>query len=424
MVNSESYYNLRLYNQASTNYDSLQGRDVPLNIINMLRLNDFTRQILFRVVPILLGLLIILIMYLVLHKQNISERTIHAIVALTITSPIFIYVFTDYKLYSFIIFLNMLGVYFLMQNKILPSSVVFSIIPFIDLFSGIVTATILLVYIISNPKNKNNVRLTAIILATSIFLSSIINVYFGYNLLHMFRFNIHNILVDIGANIGISFSVIILTIIGMILLWENGWRNLVIYILLTLIVIIALFNDTIRVYLNFILMIYAGFAFIYLNRRKWSIAIIKKTTILLIICSLFFSTLVYTTQLVRSDPTSEYVDALLFLKNQSLETEVILSSPNEGYFIEHYATRAVFVDDLTRYYNFKKYSDLEIIATSRNLERTENILKENNIKYVVIGKEFEPYLKEKEGLLFLIETSHKFVQIYKNSAVEIWMYNS
>jgi len=424
MINSDAYYNVRVYNQGDTNYDSLQSRDTPINIINLVRLNDFVRQILFRIVPIVLGLLTVLLAYGILRKQNISERTIHAIIALIITSPIFIYVFTDYKIYSFVIFLNMLGMYFLLQNKTLPSGIVLAIIPFIDLFSGFVTAILLLIYSISSPKNKTNIQITSMILFTSIVLSAIINIYYGYNLLHILQFNIHNILTDIGAGVGVSFSIIILTVIGMILLWENGWRNLVTYILLMLVTAASLFNDTIRIYLSFIIMIYAGFAFIYLNKRKWSIAIIKKTTLLLIICSIFFSTLVYTTQLVRSDPTPGYVDALVFLKNQSLPTEVILSSPVDGYFIEYYSDRAVFVDDLTRYYHNKKYSDLDVIASSRNLERTENLFKEYNIKYVIIGKEFEPYLREKEGLLFLIETSNKFISVYKNSDVEIWMYNS
>ncbi len=423
VVNSEAYNNMRLYDEQSTNYDSLQNRDIPFNVLNFIQLNDLLKSLLFKLIPILLGLITIFIAYFTLKKQNISEKTVLAILALIITSPIFIYVFTDYKVYSFIIFLNILGAYFLTQNKILPGSVVLSIIPFIDLFSGIMTAIILLIYIVTNPKNKSNIKIVFMILSASVVLTSIINIYYGYNLFHMFKFNIHNILVDIGANIGVSFSIIILTIIGMVLLWENGWRNLLTYILLFFVAILALFNDTIRIYLNFIIMIYAGFAFIYLNKRKWSIAIIKKTTILLIICSIFFSTLVYTTQLVRSDPSSEYIDALLFLKNQSLDNEVIFCDPVEGYFIEYYSNRTVFIDDSTRYYNLKKYDYLNIIASSRNLDRTEAIFKENGVKYVIISKNFEPYLKEKEGLLFLIETSNKFVKVYNNSDVEIWMYN-
>jgi hypothetical protein len=129
------------------------------------------------------------------------------------------------------------------------------------------------------------------------------------------------------------------------------------------------------------------------------------------------------TKIVRSEPTPEYIDALNFIKAQSLPSEVILSNPTNGYLIEYYSERMVFVDDSTKYYDRTKYDNMSVIASSRNLERTEKLLKDYNIKYILIDQEFEQYLKEKEGLLFIIDTSNKFTSIYKNSHVEVWMYN-
>jgi len=423
MTNSEAYNNIRLYDQGDVKYDSLQGHSIPLNIINLIRLNDYARQILFNIIPIILGLLTVALIYLILHKQNISEKTIIAIVVLIIVSPIFTYVFTDYKVYSFIIFLNMLGLYLLMDENVMFSSAAFAIIPFIDPFSGIVTLVLLLTYMFSNQKHRTNIKITSIALLTAVVLSLILNTYYGYNILHMFQFNLHNVLTDIGANIGVSFSIIILTTIGLILLWENGWRMLVTYVALLLIIVASLFNDTIRIYMNFVIMVYAGFAFMYLNKRKWSISIIKKTTVLLIICSIFFSTLVYITKISRSEPTPEYIEGLKFINNQSLSTEVILGSPTNGYITEYYTERMVLVDESTQYRDTQRYIDMENITSSRNLERTEKLLKQYNIKYIIVDKEFEPYLIEREGLLFLIETSQKFTSIYKNSKMEVWMYN-
>jgi uncharacterized membrane protein len=170
-------------------------------------------------------------------------------------------------------------------------------------------------------------------------------------------------------------------------------------------------------------MIYAGFAFVYLNKRKWSISIIKKTTVLLIICSIFFSSLVYITKITRSEPTPEYIDGLQFIKEQSLPTEVILASPENGYIVEYYTERMVLVDDMTKYRDYQKYIDMDNLTSSRNLDRTQKLLNEYNIKYIIIDQEFEPYLTNKEGLLFLIETSQKFTSVYKNNNIEIWMYN-
>jgi len=422
MTNSEAYNNIRIYNQGNIQYDSLQGHSTPINILNFIRLNESASNILFNVVPILLGLATIILAYLVLHKQNISEKTIVAIIALMIVSPIFIYAFTNYKIYSFVIFLNVLGLYFLMHDKIMFSVAAFVTIPFIDPFSGFVTIALLLTYMFSNQKYHTSTKIISIALFASVILSLILNSFYGYSILHMATFRMDNILTDIGANIGVSFSIIILTIIGLILLWEDGWRTLVTYILLLIFFVISLFNDTVRIYINFIIMIYAGFAFIYLTRRKWSITIIKKTTILLIICSIFFSTLVYTTKIIRSEPTPDYVDALKFVKEQSLPTEEILCSPTIGYVVEYYSERKAFLDDSIQYYNKQRHADLDIIASSRNLDRTEKLLKQYNIKYIIMDTEFESYLEDKEGLLFLIDTSNKFKSIYKNNDVEVWMY--
>jgi len=423
MADSVAYNNIRLYNQGDISYDSLQGHSIPLNIINLIRLSDFARQILFNIIPILLGLATVALLYLVLQKQNISEKTIVTIIALVIVSPIFMYAFTDYKIYSFVIFLNVLGLYFLMHDNIMFSSAALAIIPFIDPFSGFATLALLLIYVFISPKHRASVKIASIVLLAAVVMSVILNSYYGFDVLRMFQFSMHNILTDIGANIGISFSIIILATIGLILLWENGWRTLVTYALLLLFIIVSLFNDMMRIYMNFVIMIYAGFAFIYLNKRKWSISIIKKTTVLLIICSIFFSSLVYITKMTRSEPSPEYVDGLKFINEQSLPTEVILSSPSNGYIIEYYTERMVLVDDSTITHDSQKYADMENISSSRNLDRTEKLLKDYNIKYIIVDAEFEPYLTDKEGLLFLIDTSQKFTSVYRNNNIEVWMYN-
>jgi len=422
MVNSEVYYNMRIYSQNVTSYDSLQGHNIQFNILNLIRIDKELGETLLKIIPIILGIITILLSYLILRKQNIPEKTSLAITILLLISPIFIYTFTDYKMYSVIMFLNILGAYLLVNDRILFSTVVFATIPLIDPFSGLITLMLLLTYMFSNYKHRTGCKIVSIAITASIILSTILNIYYGYALRLMFRFSLQNPITDIGADIGISFSIIILTIIGLILLWEDGWKNLVAYIILLLFMVTSLFNHNIRIYMNFIIMIYAGFAFIYLNRRKWSINIIKKTTVLLIICSIFFSSLVYITKTIRSDPTPEYVDALKFIESQSLPTEVILCSPNKGYLVEYYTNRMAFTDDSTKYIDKNKYDLLEFIASSRNLERTEEVLINYNIKYILIDDDFEPYLKEKEGLLFLIENSQKFTNIYQNEHLTVWMY--
>jgi hypothetical protein len=427
--NSDTYLHMRLNIIETIHYDELQARSTQFNILNLIRFNelspnnDLLQKIFFRVIPILLGALSILFAYLTLYKQNVPEKTTLTILALIISSPIFIYLFGDYKIYAFTIFLSILGIYLLTHNRSLLSGIIFAIIPFIDLLSAIIVFIGLSIYLLSNHKHKHIIRITTIIIFGAILLSMLINISKNYPISNIFIFYAHNILTDIGAEIGISFSILILAIIGLTLLWENGWRNMLLYSIIILLFAISIFNDIVRIYVGLIMMIYAGFAFIYLERRKWSINIIKKTTILLIICSILFSTIVYITKLSHSEPTPGYVDALEFIRSQSLPNEVILSNPENGYMIEYYSDRMALADTTTKFYNNEKYSLIDSIATSRNLERTEKMFNEYNIKYIVIGKEFAPYLKEKEGLLFLMENSKAFLMIYQDNDVEIWMYS-
>ncbi len=424
MPNSDAYHNTRIYSHESFNYDSLQARSIEVNIINLIphSWSGANGYLLFNIIPILLGMASVYLMYLVLKKHNISEKTVFAVLLLMIFSPIFIYVFTDFKIYSFIIFLNILGVYLLGEKNILYSSIAFGIIPFIDLYSGIITIAMLSLYYFSNEKKNEAYFTTGMVMLTAILISIVINLYFGYNVLHIFRFESQNFITDIGADIGFSFSILILAAIGLVMLWENGLKNIMIYIMLILLIAISFFNAPLRIYINFILVIYAGFALIYLNKRKWSIAIIKKTTVLLIICSILFSTLVYATRLVKSEPDSQMVDALQFVKQQSLPTETIMSLPKYGYIIEYYANRQAFIDTDTSYYDSWREEIYENITTSRNLDRTQKALEEYNIRYFVVDKDFQSYLNEKEGLLFLIENSQKFINIYNSTDVQVWMY--
>jgi hypothetical protein len=423
-INGETYESMRLQEQNNHKYDYLEGRNIPFNILNILSVNEYTSEILFNITPIILGIISVALAYLILKNHGINEKTNMTILILLIVSPIFLYTFIDYKNYPFIIFFNILGMYFLSKSQTLPSSIFFGIVPLIDAWSGIITLILLLTYKITNTSKKTHINMVMIAIASSSIVSIILSIYNNYNILRLVELDIHNILTDIGSNIGFSFAIIILTTIGLILLWERGVHTLITYILLISMIVLGLFNDTIRIYLNFIIVIYAGFAFIHLNKRKWSISIIKKTTVLLIICSIFFSSLVYITKTVRSDPDSNYIEALLAVQKQAIPGETILSHPNSGYMIEYYTNITVFSDHTTKNYDSQKYKLVETLASSRNLIKTEEILKKYNIRYIIIDKEFKSYLQEYEGLTYIIETSGKFTQIYESEGVNIWMYTA
>ena len=421
-INSDTYYGLRLESMQATYHDPLQQRDLPLNILYFLHLPQANMFLISKIIALILGLASVALGYVILKNFNMNEKNIAAILLLLVASPIFIYTFIDFNTYAIIILLNLLIIFFLMKNKLYASTLLFLILPFIDIYGAIISFLFIMLFIVSANKNLKSHRAFIIISILAIIISIIINSMLGYNILGITPFEKSNIITDIGADIGFSFSSIILSIIGLLLLWEKGWKNLVIYSVIILFIILSVFSTFLRIYLNFLLAIYAGFAFIYLTRRKWSINIIKKITILLIICSILFTTLVYTTKIIKEPPNPDYADALAFLNQQSFADEHVLSSADNGYLIEYFSQRAAFIDPKT--YNFEnaRMQVFENISTSRNLDRTEAMLKEYSIKYIFIDQDYMQYLEEKQGLLFLINTSNKFKNIYKNPGMEIWMY--
>jgi hypothetical protein len=423
IINSESYYTLRIYQQEKmTNYDALQDRVLPLNIIQAIPHTNLMSIILTRILPFILGMAVIMLGFLILHKYNISERNIYAILLLLIVSPIFLYIFTDFNPYSITIFLTLLSLYLMLKKQYLISITPLIFIPFIEIYSAIIVSIFMMIYFIVNRKNVKNWKIILPILAASLTLSIISNTLSGYNLLQNFAIQKSNIITDIGANIGYSFSALVLSLIGLVILWDKGWKNLIIYSSILLSLVISVFNSTVRIYLNFILVVYGGFALIYLMKRKWSIQLIKKVTMLLIICSIFFTTVLYVTQLVKSSPDANYVDALLFIKKQALPEEKILSSEENGYMIEYYSGMSAFIDGHTSQDNPSSISVAENILSSRNLGNTESMLEANNIKYIFIDNAYMQYVEEKQGLLFLIDTSKKFTNIYQNDKITVWMY--
>jgi len=381
MINSESYLNMRLYNGLDWDfYDTTQERHVPVNLMYMIpfRENPIVMKFLF----FTMGIVSVVLTFLILKKYDTPEKTIIVIMWLLIISPVFIYTFMDFNPYAISVLIGLLSIYLFMHQKEMASIIVLCISPFIDIYGAMICVLFIAVHIIAAKKIKEHrLYLTAIILP--IIASIVINAVLGYDVFNSISFDKSNMLTDIGASIGFSFSAIILSIIGMVLLWNRDWKNLLAYSILIALAISAFFNQFARIYLNFAIATLGGFAFMYLNKRKWSIPLIKRVTLLLIICSLAFTSMVYITKLSKARPDKEYIDAFNFIKDNNPDYETVLSSETNGYMIEYYSESKAFIDGKTMQYDPGLIAIYANITSSRNLERTENLLKTHKIRYIL-----------------------------------------
>ncbi len=422
ILNHESSRDIRLIAGVDSGFiDPLYQSPITINIVYLLpALHPYW----YLAINILLGLLSVWLFYLILIKHNVARKNIWAMLVLLITSPIFIHVFQGVNSYGICIFLTLAAILLLVENKGVISVVLFAVMPFINFYWALVSLILLIIYLVYNERTVKGSRYIIIFLILAMLASYFSNILLGNAVLGEISFSAENLITDIGANTGFSFSLVILSIIGLVLLWERGLKNVLVYTSIIFLVILSVWVQLLRIYLDFVLVIYAGFALIYLNRRKWSIQLIKKTTMLLILCSILFSTLFYITTVSRAEPSPELLDALAFLKQQSHPGEVVLCPTDLSYHVEYYSSLKTFANPETLLKDPAKEKIAADIAKSRNLENTEQLLSTNTIRYILIDETYRKYLEEQDGLLFIMETSNKFSQIYKNQKFEIWMYTS
>jgi hypothetical protein len=349
-----------------------------------------------------------------------------------VSSPIFIFTFATSSQYSIIIFLNLLGFYFYMRKGNLflwLSIIVFYLIPFFNLFNALITLILLFVYTIYSKMGLRRFYFISvgIVLRTVIYHFS---VFYRYGLPSKVPFTISNILPssisDLGGLVSFSFFTLLLAGVGLIVTWKRKKEFYFIYPFMLLLFIISFFlGDYANIYQNFIICILAGYGFYNLWHRKWSLKVMKNLTLLVIVCGIIFSTTAYLSRISYSQPNSDVLESLVWLRDNSDSGAVVLSHPNNGFWIEAIAKRHVVLDGSFDYISSldEKVDDTNEIFASRNLQRTSDLLNKYNISYIWVNDEMKNGLvwsKGDEGLLFLLKNSENFKKLKSYNGIDIW----
>ena len=435
----EAYYDLRISNSIIEgkllNFDSLQERTYDVNLYHLILsgLNLFMSPILiYLFVPFILGVLSLILFWLILKKFNVEKNVLFFVLFIYVLSPIFLFLFTNLNKYSIVVVLSLASFLMFLSKKPLLSILTLIFIPLIDFSSFIIILLMILIYAFLKDKLKQWNYL--LIISTITTLISI----FILNLSVTFEFLIKKpafgeLWTSFGALIGLSIFTLFLAFLGFASLWKKKRTFLFFNISFIMFLIISMFNDPAKIIFNFFISGLAGYAFYLLISRNWAIITIKKFTILLIFCSLIFSTSVYVNGVTSSQPNKELVDALEFLKYYEapslFETEVVFSHNSYGFFIEYFANKKSFLD--TNSIKDDNYDLMNNVSNeifySRNLDDTELLLRDNNIQYFLVTDEMKKgfvWKKPDEGLLFLFQSSNKFLKIYEQPGVQIWSYSN
>jgi len=208
-------------------------------------------------------------------------------------------------------------------------------------------------------------------------------------------------------------------IIGMFSSWQQKKKYYPTYILVLVLVLLANYvSYFINAYANFFFAIFAGIGFIYVRNIQWRLSLLRDLTMLIIICGLLFSTISFMNRVSDFEPSNEQIESLNWLSTRYDGT--VLSNPKYGFIIENIADKKTLVNGLT---GEKEAAIAEEIFSSYDLEKTVELLKENEIRYIWVTAEMEDGLtwdKKKAGLLFLFRNTETFKKVYTSQDVEIW----
>ncbi|MFH1770912.1 MAG: hypothetical protein ABH828_05150 [archaeon] len=429
VADGEFYYDLRVSKDLSKNilWDSFEDRIHKASLfyyVNSVAIYLIgTEATIF--ISLMLGLLSFILFYNIIKLFFEEKETLIMASSLFILSPIFIYLFVKFSIASLATVLSLTFIYFYIKKSYwsVPFLILISITDFSFFLVNIV---LMMVYYLYDRKTK--LFLLNIILSL-ISLMVFVYVHRGFFLFKnlFLEASFGNFFTSFGAVVGISFFYLFLGIIGLFTVWKRKKEFVYMIISMIIILIFSFFNSTGRIFLNMYLSIFAGLVITFLLKRRWALYIIKRFTLLLIFCVVIFSTTVYIDQLVNSEPKQDIVQTLQVLK--SFDKGVVFSHEKYGSFIEYYANKNSFVDEQSMNYN--SYSHLknisEEIFLSRNLEHTKYLLNEENIKYIIITPEMKKGLvwkREGEGLIFLLENSNSFSKLKSVNGVELWVINS
>ncbi len=371
-----------------------------------------------------LAVLSILLSLRLAPRLGLEKKITFCFLALLVISPTFIFAFATLSAYSIYLFLVLSGFNLLMNRKKNLSSL--SIIPFlsatfIDLWSSLLLITFLLIYLFFNFK-KNKKKITVINLGAvgvwSVINLLILKVPFILGPFHLQK-RLPDLISDLGGLSGVNFFTLLLTVIGLMLLWKRK-KSYLFYLLLILTLIPSWFNTQAIFYFSIILTFFAAQGLLKLFQKQWNLAELKKYTGLVIILGLLFSTATYLERINDNGPSTEMIKALYWIKTNIPDQKIVFSDPQNSNYIQYFSGKKPFYAFSER--DAIKEELTQKIFSSPYIDELFPLLEQNNISVIYITKDMRAKLSPEQGLLFLLK-NERFKIVYSSEDAEVWVFS-
>jgi len=408
LMGGESYYYL-----SSAPQELLYN---PLTLIFKL----IPDQLLF-LLPPLISLGTMVLFYVLAEKIKISEKNTFFIALFYILTPTFIFTSLTLSSYALYLLLVLGGANLLLLES---RKKYFSIIPFllascIDTFSAMLLLAGIAGYFFIFKKSRE--RFPTIIIA-SVAAMLIVNAVILNTPFFIGPFLIQNrasdLISDLGGFSGVGFFSILLAFIGLIIYWQK--KNLPLLIS-TLVIFIAayVFNTHTVFFLSLLIVILASAGFEYLLEQNWKISFLRNAVLLLLLLGISFSAVAYHDRLSHYSPTSVDQKALGWIQRNTPKEAVVLSAPENSYYISYFAQRKpVFA----LHQDYRQQDDLsQRIFTSYYIDNLFPLLDENKVSIIYVSEDMKRKFPAQQEFLFLLQ-NERFKLLYFTEEAEVWSF--
>jgi hypothetical protein len=406
---AESYYHLL---QAQTG--GLQN----LHLYPLARAMEVLPDNILILIPFLRAIFAIFLFQIVAKRLKMSDRFRFLFLAFLIVTPAFIYTFSTLSGTGFFIPMVLFGFFFLtMKQKIVQyiSVIPFILATFVDLFSTIFLLILLIMFIIKKS-GKSAAGYTAAGVSVIALLTHWIIFKQPFFLGPFHAESIFpNLVSDLGGVSGISFFLLLLTVVGISVTWKR--KNFYFaYIFLPLIVVAYAFTSHVIFLASLLAIFFATIGFIKLFEQRWQLKTIKKFTLFLLLLGLFFSTLSYLDRIDHHSPTGAEVEGLRWMEGVT-DKDFVLSAPENSYYIQYFGMRKPF------YAVSEQHQTLYDIPALQATYVTElfPFLEKHEISVIYLSESMTENLPEDIGFRFLLK-NERFKLGYSQEGVEVWTF--
>ncbi len=418
IIGPESYYHLSAFqNRAGVEY-------FPLGL-----LAAFIPEKALFVLPVLLTLGTLLLLSVLLSRLGIKDETRFLFGIFLVLTPTFLYSGSTLSAAMLVLFLLAAGFVLLTsegkKSKIL-SLAPFALISFIDLFSTAITLFLLLLYRSrqregksakeSAPEKKITTRILWLLSLLLLVNALLFRESFMLGPFHI-QDRTADLISDFGGMSGIGFTVMLLSIIGILLLWRNREYRWLYGMLLGLLAM-YMYSTQAILYPSVVLAFFAALGFQALFEKRWNQPTLKTFTMLLVILSLCFSTVSYLQRISDLGPSSDDIAALTWINENIPAGKRIAALPEQGYYVRYFSGHEPLYEPHQR-----EKELLEItILNSTYIGITFPIFEEQKVGAVYVTPDWrENYPADKGGLLFLLK-NERFKLQYSSEGHEVWKF--